>query len=190
MSTKVLLRWLRIKAWLLLAFGRRDDALVCFNTMLKLDSRHALALASRAHLAMSSGQPAAALDDLRRLTQITPDDAVPWFNLGFVLQAQDAHDEAVAALTEATRCDPKLDRAWYGLGLSLLTQNRLDEAIAAFKRNTELQPMSPYGWTQLARAWVRAEQPQRARKAVEHLRGFEPKVAEALARELRLDASA
>ncbi len=107
-----------------------------------------------------------------------------------MLQTAAQATEAVAAFQEATRLDPKLDRAWYGLGLSLLEQRRLDEAIAAFKRNTELQPMSPYGWTQLARAWVQAEQPAKAKKAVEHLRGFEPKVAEALTHELKLDAIA
>ena len=51
--------------------------------------------------------------------------------------------------------------------------------------------MSPYGWTQLARSPCSApsSRPRRA-KVVEHLRGFEPKVAEALTRELKLDAEA
>ncbi len=190
LTTRWTLKWWRVKAWLLLAFGRRDDALATFEQMLRWAPDHELALASRAHLRLELGQTAAALEDLQRLTQVAPATASHWFNLGFVWQGQGRDSEAVAAFERATLCDAKLDRAWYGLGLSLLALQRVDDAIAAFKRNTELQPMSPYGWTQLARAWMRADQPAKAKKAVEHLRGFEPRVAEALAQELRLDASA
>jgi tetratricopeptide (TPR) repeat protein len=133
------------------------------------------------------GEWGGALPDLRRATELAPAQAGHWFNLGYVLAQLERQDEAVAAFREATQRDAKLDAAWYGLGLALLQLGRLDEAVAALKRNTELQPMSPYGWTQLARAHARAEQPAKARKVVEHLRGFEPKVAEALIHELKLE---
>ena len=44
--------------------------------------------------------------------------------------------------------------------------------------------MSPYGWYQLARVHMDRKQPEEARRIVTHLRGFEPKVAAQLEREI------
>ena len=82
--------------------------------------------------------------------------------------------------------DPQLDRAWYGLGLALIRQGRFDEATEALKRNTDLQPMSPYGWYQLAKVHMDRHEPDQARKIIQHLQGFEPKVAAQLEREIGL----
>jgi hypothetical protein len=46
--------------------------------------------------------------------------------------------------------------------------------------------MSPYGWYQLARVHVDRREPEKARRIIAHLRGFEPKVAAQLARETGL----
>jgi Tfp pilus assembly protein PilF len=77
-----------------------------------------------------------------------------------------------------------MDRAWYGLGLVLVRQGRLDEAAIALKRNTQLQPMSPFGWYQLARVHFDLRQVDEALAVVRHLKGFEPKVAAQLEREM------
>ena len=66
-----------------------------------------------------------------------------------------------------------------GLGL-------VDEAVPALERNTKLQPMSPYGWYQLARVHMDRHEPEKARKIIRHLKGFEPKVAAQLERETGL----
>jgi predicted Zn-dependent protease len=68
----------------------------------------------------------------------------------------------------------------------LIRQQRHDEAVAALKRNTELQPMSPYGWYQLARVYVDKAEPEKARRIITRLKGFEPKFAEQLERETGL----
>lgn len=180
----------RLQAWLLLAVGARDAALALFEKRIQRNPDDTHALASRAHLRAQAGEHAAAERDLQTLCRLAPTVAGHWFNLGFVQDAQGRLADAAVAFQRATELDAKLDRAWYGLGLALLQLGRLDEAIAALKRNTELQPMSPYGWTQLARSYARAEQPAKARKVVEHLRRFEPRVAEALDHELKLNAAA
>lgn len=187
MSLKLQMGFLRLQAWAHVVLGRPEAARACFEAMLGLQSDHRLALASRAHLDAQAGRTLHAIADLRRLTELEPQRAAHWFNLGYLLQGAEMLEEAVPCFEQATQLNPKLDQAWYGLGLSLLQLQRIDEAVAALKRNTELQPMSPYGWTQLARAHAKAAQPSKARRVVEHLRGFEPKVAEALTRELKLD---
>jgi tetratricopeptide (TPR) repeat protein len=189
MPLKLQLVVLRAQSWICLALGLNDRAMACFEAMLALRPGMPFALASRAHVNAQAGRHADATADLQQLTRVEPEQAAHWFNLGYVLDGQGRAVEAIPAFEKATQLNPKLDQAWYGLGLALLQVQRLDEAITALKRNTELQPMSPYGWTQLARAHARAEELPKAQKVVEHLRAFEPKVAEALTRELKLDAA-
>ncbi|HSI57806.1 MAG TPA: tetratricopeptide repeat protein [Ideonella sp.] len=170
-----------------LLLGRREAADRCFSEILMRWPGSAFALAGRAHLRAQLGRQAEAIADARRLVQQHPDrSAADWFNLGFVLEADDRLAEAEPAFRRAVAMDPRLDRGWYGLGLVLIRQGRFDDAAAALQRTTELQPMSPYGWYQLARVQVDRQQPDEARQIIRHLRGFEPRVAAQLERETGL----
>jgi len=178
----------RLRAMALLTFGLRDAAEEAFTAMLQRWPDDAYALASRAHLRASVGRRSQAITDQQRLVDVHPGrSAADWFNLAFLLDEAERHDEAEPAFRRALELDPKLDRAWYGLALVLIRQQRLDEAVDALKRNTELQPMSPYGWYQLARVQLDREKPEEARKIIRHLKGFEPKVADQLVRETGLN---
>ena len=178
----------RLRAMVLLTFGLRNAAEEAFSAMLARWPDDAYALASRAHLRAQMGRRSQAIADARRLVDVHPErSAADWFNLAFLLEEAERHDEAEPAFRRATELDPQLDRAWYGLALVLIRQQRLDEAVAALERNTKLQPMSPYGWYQLARVHVDRAQPDEARKIIRHLKGFEPKVAEQLVRETGLN---
>ena len=179
--------WHRLHAMALLTLGRRDAAEDVFGAMLARWPGDAYALSSRAHLRAQLGRRSQAIADQQRLVELHPQrSAADWFNLAYLLDEAERHDEAEAAFRRALELDPQLDRAWYGLALALIRQQRLDEAVDALKRNTELQPMSPYGWYQLARVEVDRAQPEEARKIIRHLKGFEPKVADQLVRETGL----
>ena len=49
--------------------------------------------------------------------------------------------------------------------------------------------MSPYGWYRLAEVWLALDQPEQARKVLNHLRQFEPRVAAQLERQCRLSVT-
>ncbi len=182
-------RWAKLKAMALLVVGRQAAASAAFDAILRRWPDDAYALASRAHLHAAAGRSALALVDAERLVELHPTRrAADWFNLAFLRDSLDRHDAAEAAFRQALALDPKLDRAWYGLGLTLIRQGRLDEAVPALKRNTELQPMSPFGWYQLARVHAKRSEADKARRIIEHLKGFEPKVAAQLERETGLMA--
>jgi tetratricopeptide (TPR) repeat protein len=188
MPMKLDYQWLRLRAMVQLTFGFRDAAEHSFGLMLARWPDDAYALASRAHVRAQAGRRSQAIADLQRLVEVHPSrSAADWFNLAFLLDEAERHAQAEAAFRRALDLDPGLDRAWYGLGLALIRQQRLDEAVAALKRNTELQPMSPFGWYQLARVHVDREKPDEARQIIRHLKGFEPKVADQLARETGLN---
>ena len=179
--------WMRACAVTALLLGRRERADELFSQMVARWPGNAYALSSRTHLRAQAGRRADALRDAQALVDAHPlRSAGDWFNLAFLLEAENRLDEAERAFRRTIEMDPKLDRAWYGLGLTLIRQHRFDDAVAALKRNTELQPMSPYGWYQLARVHIDRQQPEEARKIIRHLKTFEPKVAEQLVRETGL----
>jgi tetratricopeptide (TPR) repeat protein len=172
-------------AWLLI--GRPDKAEADFDAILARWPRDAYALASRSHVRAERRRRDEAIQDAQALVQAHPErSAADWFNLAYLLEDAQRLTEAEAAFRRATALDPKLDRAWYGLGLTLIRLQRFDEAAAALERNTELQPMSPYGWYQLARVQMDRHEPDKARRIIAHLKGFEPKVAAQLERETGL----
>jgi tetratricopeptide (TPR) repeat protein len=182
-----LLDKLQAMGWLVL--GRSQQALAVFDRMARQWPRDAYVLASRAHLHAQAGRRAQAIADAQALVAAHPRLAAShWFNLAYLLEADDRPAEAEPAFRRAVELDPKLDRAWYGLGLTLARLGRADEAVDALKRNTELQPMSPYGWTQLVRLHVKRAEPDEARRIIRHLKGFEPQVAAQLERETGLAA--
>lgn len=176
---------LKLQVVAALMFNRTALAIRLLDGELAKRPRDPYALSNRAHVHARMGNKTQAIVDLRALVTAHPDrSAADWFNLAFLQEEQGDIAEAEASFRHALALDPKLDRAWYGLGLTLIRQHRYDEAAAALKRNTELQPMSPYGWYQLARVHMDRKQPEEARRIVTHLRGFEPKVAAQLEREI------
>lgn len=178
---------LRTRAVGLLLLGRTAAAEAVFGEMLSRWPSDAHALASRCHVRAQLGQRAAAIEDAQELVRLHPQRSPgDWYNLGFLLEAEGRPEPAEGAFRRALDIDPRMDRAWYGLGLVLIRLGRLDEAVDALRRNTELQPMSPYGWYQLARVHMDRHEPDSARKIIQHLQGFEPKVAAQLEREIGL----
>lgn len=178
---------LKLRAMALLVVGRQRAAESVFDALLARWPSDAYGLASRAHLRAQSGRTELAIADAERLVATQPErSAADWFNLAFLRDKLDRHEAAEAAFRRALALDAKLDRAWYGLGLTLIRQGRLEDAVAALRRNTELQPLSPFGWYQLARVHANRREPEKARKIIEHLRSFEPKVAKQLERETGL----
>jgi tetratricopeptide (TPR) repeat protein len=172
--------FLMIQAVLLLGAGKRVSALAKFERMLQLRPTDRYALASRAHLLAELNNFAEAITSLQQLTRLagsTPQEAVAWFNLGFVLQQAGRHDDARPAFQEALVRDPCMDRAWYGLALVLIEQGQFHDALKALRKNTALQPLSPYGWYRLAQVRLALGQPDKALKVIAHLRQFEPRVA-------------
>jgi tetratricopeptide (TPR) repeat protein len=142
--------------------------------------------AAIAHLLAGAGRRDEAIAALQASLELDATQAAGWFNLGFLQQEQGEHHAALASFDRALALDQRLDRAWYGKALSLIKLDRVPEAIPLLRRNTELQPMSPFGWYQLAHAYVRTGEPEKARGVIRRLDGFEPQVARQLERETGL----
>lgn len=125
---------------------------------------------------------------LRKAVDVDPGYAPAWFNLGFLIQKRNDHEEALRCFDQAIRFHEKMDRAHYGRALSLIALNRPEEAKAALERTIDLQPMSPYGYYQLASLHHRLGDEKACVKLVRKLHKFEPQLAAQLQRETGVQA--
>lgn len=125
---------------------------------------------------------------LRKALEVDPGYAPAWFNLGFLTQKREDHDEALRCFDMAVRFHEKMDRAHYGRALSLIALNRPEEAKAALQRTIDLQPMSPYGYYQLASLHHKLGDEKACIKLVKKLHKFEPQLAAQLQRETGVEA--
>jgi Tfp pilus assembly protein PilF len=107
-----------------------------------------------------------------------------WTNLAVELNAQGRDSEALDAAREAVRQADWLPVARLNLALGLAAVERYDEAVAQLHRAVKLDERFVAAWVQLARVqWLRND-PAAANQAIQHIRQFDPALAEQLAREL------
>ncbi len=125
---------------------------------------------------------------LRKAIEVEPDYAAAWFNLGFLIQKREDHEEALRCFDMAIRFSEKMDRAHYGRALSLIALSRPEEANAALQRTIDLQPMGPYGYYQLANLHHRLGDEKAYVKIVRRLHTFEPQLAAQIQRETGVHA--
>ncbi len=86
----------------------------------------------------------------RRITELSPDDAGAWNNLGNLLAKQrERWDEAEEAYRRAIELSPDDAGAWNNIGILLAKQERWDEAEAAYRKAIELRPGDAEVWYNL-----------------------------------------
>ena len=140
---------------------------------------HSMTLANR-------GREAEVL--LKKALEVDPNYASAWFNLGFMLQKREEHEEALRCFDCAIRFEEKMDRAHYGRALSLIALDRPEEAKAALQRTIDLQPMSPYGYYQLAALHHKLGDEKQCARLIRKMHTFEPQLAAQLQQETGVQA--
>lgn len=170
-------------------FDRRPQAITALRRIVAIDPGNEVARGAIGTLCAEGGDKAAAEREFEALVKLNPRNAEAWFNLGYIHDERDEQAAADNCFRTAVELDPKLDRAWYGLGLVLIRAGRLEEAIVAFRRNIKLQPMSPYGYYQLGMTYHHLGRADEAWKVHAELKGFEPRYAATLKRDIEITAS-
>lgn len=173
----------RLRLTLALWRGRPETVLACVNDWLQDHPDHPHALATGAHWLASTQDWEGAARVFQRLLRLQPNVAAHWFNAGFVHQSWGRLTQAQTDFETATQLDPQLDRAWYGLGVVRIALGDLIGAEPALRRSTELQPMGPLAWYQLAHLHRERGEHSQAEAVLNHLRGFEPRMAQQVERE-------
>jgi Flp pilus assembly protein TadD len=173
----------RLRLTLALWHGRSEGVLACVNRWLHEQPDHPHALATCAHWLARTEDWEGAARVFQRLLRLQPNVATHWFNAGCVNQRLGHLAQAQTDFETATQINPQLDRAWYGLGVVRIALGNLQGAEQALRCNTELQPLGPLAWYQLAHLHRERGEHQQAQDVLNHLRGFEPRVAQQVERE-------
>jgi tetratricopeptide (TPR) repeat protein len=176
--------WLAAMASVAVFIGAKKRALELYAEIVALDPANLDARATLGNLHAERGDCAAAVAEFEQLVRAHPDHADSWFNLGFLYEQEERLDDAEGCFRRACQLNPQHDRAWYGLGLALIRCGRLGEAVDALKANIKLQPFSPYGYYQLAMTQHHLGSSGEAWRVYEQLKGFEPRYAATLKRDI------
>jgi tetratricopeptide (TPR) repeat protein len=110
---------------------------------LALDPELAMALELRAVVACNQGDLETGIHHFRRLTEVVPDSAPAWFNLGNALFNAGRHDEALKALAVVGQTDPDHAETLALIGMCHRGKGDLTEAAKHLERSLEIKPQQP-----------------------------------------------
>jgi tetratricopeptide (TPR) repeat protein len=121
--------------------GREEDAIQCFRQALKDNPDNVDAMRFLAAVYLKQGsklRDAEAL--LQRATQIAPDFAAAWLDLGHAFLKRAKRMEAIEAFTRATVLEPRNGNAWEKLASTTAGAGYPEQAAEAFRKAIALSP--------------------------------------------------
>lgn len=86
----------------------------------------------------------AALEDLKRVTELAPDFSYAYYNKGNIYVQLRDYDKALAAYGEALRLDARFPDAYYNRGVAYLLSGKLQDGLADLSRAGELGLYTAY----------------------------------------------
>ena len=131
----------------------------------------AQALWERAFLCDITGDLDGQLEALQRYTELKPDDANAWNNMGVAYAKKGEHDEAIGCYRRAVEIKPEMHEAWYNMGIAYAEKGEYDEAISCYRKAVEIKPEMHEAWYNMGNAYAEKGEYDEAiscyRKAVE-----------------------
>lgn len=132
--------------------GRLDDAKLLYNQVLAINPRHPDALHLLGLAALQSGDPAGAVELIRRAAALQPKNWAFQANLAMALTGQGALDEALSAFERAARLKPDEPQFQMGIANCLALSGRHAVAEAQLRRITQRFPGYALAWFNLGNA--------------------------------------
>jgi len=100
------------------------------------------------------GEYEKAVDIWKKATEVKPDDARAYSNIGFACYELDRLDDAIEQWQTVVRIDSQSDEAWAGLGIALYDKSHIEEAIAAYQKALEIESsFASVEWLRDTRSW-------------------------------------
>ena len=115
-----------------------------------------------------TGSADQALASFSRAIDLSPDNPEAHFNKGRTLATADRHEQALVHLERATQLRPNLGVAWLYLGRVYEKLGRTADAHQSFERVLAVEPSYGQGYVDLARFLLAQDQPESARRYLEH----------------------
>jgi predicted Zn-dependent protease len=153
--------------------GKAEEANSFFNRALLLDPHRDLPAAAIELLQMEQSKIPEAISGLRDKLRNDPDSALLWYFLGVALNRagnqEDGSHAAEEAFRKATSLDPKLPFPNVELAKIYAHSGRIEEAIPLLQRALEFPSTKRPATYQLAMAYRKLNQPDKAREMLSKL---------------------
>lgn len=120
--------------------GRLREGEALARTLTLRFPKHGFAWQLLAGLFHQQGHQAAALSAMRKVLELSPQNADAHSNLGTILKGMGRLDEAEASYLKAIKIRPDFAGAHYNLGNCYYARQRYAEAEAAYRRMLQIQP--------------------------------------------------
>jgi len=121
--------------------GREEEAIQCFHQTLKDNPDNVDALRFLAAVYLKQEKKLGDAEALlQRATQIAPDFANAWLDLGVALKKRAKRMEAIEAFSRATELEPKNGNAWERLANARSSAGYPEQAAEAFRKAIALSP--------------------------------------------------
>ncbi len=144
------------RAAALTALDRLDEAATCYESLVTLAPRDALARYNYGVLLYRRGAFGEASTQFRELVALQPDHARGHYNLATLAQRAGRLGEARDAWTAFTRLEPAVPSGWFNLGVVLLDFDEPLDAARCFAVFSALRPTEADGFTNLGAAFAAA----------------------------------
>lgn len=135
--------------FLLLNVDRPQDAIVWFETALRLKPDYIHAMSGLGMACQNTGDLARALQCYERVVAAQPDDAASWYNHGVVLEEVGRSVEALSSLERAIALKSDYSLAFSKRSQVVESLRNVPEAIQEALRNCHQSPEDPTSWSRL-----------------------------------------
>ena len=136
--------------WTLYQETKQEDAVTrarsAITEALRLDPDQPQTRFALARLYQGTGHPSEAIEELRRVSALQPNNDDAHRVLGDLLFSQGHREDGIAEMQKAIDLHPDYGENHRVLGRSYFQLGRYPEALGAFRRVTELQPDNPRGF--------------------------------------------
>lgn len=159
--------------------GRLQPAEQIYRRILAVEPEHPDALHLLGVLALQTGRPELAAQQIERAIQRKGTEPAFYNNLGEAYRALQRLPEALACYRRAVTLDPGFAEAYNGLGVALNEQGQWTEAVASYRRALELRPDYAEAHNNLGIAWDRLGDPEAAIASYRRALELRPEYVEA-----------
>lgn len=130
----------------LVALGRREEAINCFDRSLALDPQDALTWSNKGSVLNDLARRAEALWCCDQALALNPRLAMAWNNKGLALHDLGRREEALRCCDQALAIDPRYAMAWNNKGIALADLGRPAEAINCYDQALAVDPRYAGAW--------------------------------------------
>jgi predicted negative regulator of RcsB-dependent stress response len=108
--------------------------------------------------AESANQPGRAIEHVKEIVLLDPEDFIAWAKLGSLLMEKNTLDEAEKAFKRSLELRPDYNAALLNLGIITAFQNKYTEAIEIFKKVLATEPLNGRAYRFLGEAYLQNRQ--------------------------------